>query len=237
MRSTVIALILCASCGVDPSPNDDSISGFSVTAETTHFSYGRVDTDTSASGVRRTTGENGVFVYFLASHGSLAVPNSGALDESFQGDSVDHELLIHNYYAGLGFPFDQLDTVTSFKTSGSGKVHYSTVFARRVQEIPVASSKISASCIDSKRCADEFVFWPSIPQSVVGEAKNFKLFLMGGGGSAYLASLPNGGKGGDVAIHHSSLTAAVVTFAVSFDLVDNGTPRSYSRGGAEVPWM
>lgn len=226
-------LSLVAGCGASPPPDQGAV-GFEVRVETTRFDVGSVLSDVTSMGFRRTVGTHGTYLSSVASRGSIGALDATTSLQGFGGDMGAHEALVRGYYDALGFPFAQRGDVTTSVSSGSGPIEYTTIWSRVVDGVSVPDSVVRASCESVTRCVDEFIFWPRIPGAFIVEAKDFGAYISGPKGAAYLSSLPNGGVGARVVIHHSDWKGSVVSFCVTCDVVDGAVIRSFARDGSVV---
>lgn len=232
-----VVVIMLGGVRCSSAPTEPAVAGFSVTEVTTHFAMGDVIEQTTNGDFRRTRGSVGSYLVNTATSGSLGAMD-GAPAESFSGALPDHEALLASYYGGLEFPSSQLEGVSTSRIYGIGGTvsYFQTTYTRAVEGVHIAGSYIRASCLDSKRCIDEYIFWPPIPGNTMSAAREFKAMLGTPDGARFRSGLPNGGAGGEVTIHHSEWKVHTTVFVVTFDVPLPNETLSYDRRGvATVP--
>jgi len=178
-------------------------------------------------------GPEGVFATVATSGWAMAIPNSDA-PSRFAGaltrSPETHNNTVREYFVGAGLPVAQIGTVNAHATmhtsSTDGDVtqpvfdSYTSVITRAIDGIPVSDSFAVAEFNVNGDVVEESVYWPTLPTSVIDDARALRTKLANPSlHAAFIAGLPDRFADGQVMIRHSS-GAVGVTFqtAASYDV-------------------
>lgn len=117
---------------------------------------------------------------------------------------------------------------------------YTSILQRGVEGVPVVDSSASAMVRGDGSgggplyIAQEQVYWPAFPHTVVDDAHNLQSLVNDPVRfPAYVAQLPTGAKPGTVVIRHSRWTESLSIFA-SYDVLDGQVIRHFDANAIEL---
>ncbi|HVW29479.1 MAG TPA: hypothetical protein VHC69_29135 [Polyangiaceae bacterium] len=187
--------------------------------------------------LQRTEGPRGIWAFDQVSGWSGASPSPAVMNEvrPYGATLEEHNAKVKTYFVAAGLPADQIGQVAgTAQVIESGPTDhwdkhttrlraYTTILRRAINGVVIGDSMASASLADSGRAIRESVFWPSVPQSVVTDAKTMMATLAADGMASFRAKLPS-----DVEVSDGGIQVVVRHQSESYA----GTP--YSRAVVEV---
>lgn len=232
----------------------DKIPGYRHTFANSRFAVGATAAVEDKGGVRRYTGEDGVFLEWTNgfAHG---IPNATASSKAaapLSYDSATHSARTLAYFKAGGLPQDQIGDVaitTLIKQTGevaTGKqlsrelLGYTTVIHRKIDEVLVAESVAWARFNINDDVVAEQVWWPELPPSLHDEISQFKAVLADPAQEVALRSkLPPAvaGKSGALAVHHARPVGQAWYLGVTLDITAGSRTFSFDRFGAERRYL
>lgn len=237
-------------------PATAELPGYEHTLACTKFDLGANVRVYTERGYQKNNGTDGIFSVNLDNHAARAIshPSSPALQATPYGSSLDeHNQHVLDYFVGCGIARDQVasvdgGTVVSTQgptTSPLPKPHlvwYTSSLVRAVDGIPIVDSVAWARFNAKDQVVGETVYWPTIPSSVINDAKAFRAKLSDPSGlAAFQATLPTTNKSGRVVIRHRDIDNHKGTFSAVavYDVVDGETMHHFDSSGQEVrlPWQ
>jgi hypothetical protein len=206
-----------------------------MTEMTTRFAFGGTPTESHDGVGDRWTGPDGEYVIDPqgCSGGTLNGGVSGGGDWSADPDALTQHVV--DYFVSAGLPRCQLAGV---QVNGGSTGRTVDLDVRKVAGFTVLGSLAYAHLDAQDLSTDESVCWPTIPGSVVADAKAFQAQLATPAGmAAYQALLPDFARGmpGEVQIQHSgalSVTGAPPQVIFHVTLADSDV--TFDRQGQQV---
>jgi hypothetical protein len=200
-------------------------------------------------GMDKVVGDEGVFATDPRTGAVRAILNGGASAArvpGLAGTAAVHNERVKAYFLRAGLPADQIgDTQVMTQMEGGGPpgvieggrsatfVSYTTVITRVVQGVPVPDSFAVARFNKNDETTMEWVYWPSIPGSIIDDAKKLSALLGDAHArSAYVDKLPPEvarNSQAEVTIRHSDFADPKFTTFASYD-VHEGPQAGRSRG-------
>jgi hypothetical protein len=234
--------------------NTSDGAGFKHMANNSRFSLGANPSPKLEFGLSKLVGSDGVFATVPETGWVLAIPNAHApsrLADPLTRSPEVHNKAVVDYFVGAGLPANQVGTVNahaSVQGSGSGPLAgplpngefagYTSVITRVVAGVPVPDSFAWARFNINGVVVEEQVYWPTVPNNVVQEAKALVAMLADPTrNAAFARKLPANLVLGQVVIRHSagSYRAAFESVA-SYDVTQPGQMgrvRHFDRNAAE----
>lgn len=223
------------------------VSGFHHTLAKSRFKTGRGTYDISSSGFAKSVGDEGVFA--TRTNGLvMAIPNAGApatLVPPLSNDADKHNQRVLAYFRTAGIPPDQIIETresaamraTGHETASGSDIKtvfdsFTTILLRGVQGFPVVGSYAWARFNVDDDVVSEEIFWPTLPDSVVGDAVALSILVADPGDLArFRARIGVTSEPARVVIRHSAATAdGAFEVAAVFDvLVGVGSGATYER--------
>lgn len=229
MATTALAVmsgLAALGCESVPEPPPGRVAAASETGDAggyvhrfsaSRFALGGSAVEKIEFGVDKHIGPWGVFGRNVDTDMALALPNADAPTRDkppLAGGAAAQTSAVRAYFVAAGLPVGQILDVkpmAEMSASGAGTTEpepaaatldrYYGMIHREVAGVPVADSYAWASIDEDSEVVAESVYWPSIPRSVVAEAKGFKAKLADSSWrAAFLAKLPGPGK---LVIHHT----------------------------------
>jgi hypothetical protein len=222
------------------------VPGYEHRFEHSKFSIGETRRHKRQNRFDRIEGTNGVFAVHLRNGSVLAIPNADAPSlrvSRFGPTAQEHNAWVLQYFSAAGLPRDQTEGVHAASmidiTGSMDKrqaqmqlVAYYSILERAVDGIPVVDSFAWARVNADGEVVSEAVYWPSIPNHVLAEAKRLRNLIEDPDSRAtYESRLGTGHSGGDVVIRHASAEVNTDFEALaSYDVtVRSGTDSSFTR--------
>jgi hypothetical protein len=212
--------------------------GFVHNASHSRFRIGSSPVSREEFGMSKVVGSDGTFGTVTQTGWVLAIPNAGApstLVAALTQDPDAHNKTVLDYFVGAGLPADQVgapQALARVRGEGNGpganaQVEldgYTTVLTRVVAGFSVPDSFAWARFNADGDVIEEQVYWPTIPDSAVADAKALAAVMSDRGRSgAFSAALPAGTRTGQVVIHHASgVPGHAFEVAASYDAMDSG---------------
>jgi len=221
--------------------NSSTVPGYVHRQEVSKFQVGGNVTHYTEFGLRKTDGSEGVFAVNVNNGSVQALSNAGSpgvVEEPLFATLQQHNDYVKNYFISLGLPADQIKDVQGTvmgeergmldeveNTGQPYNIKFYSILSRQVDGIPVSESFAWSRFAKSGRAVMETVYWPSLPVSVVTEAKQMQQVLADPVRSAPLRSLVPADAVVWVAIRHTSYTidnpaAAYAVYDVRVDSHD-----------------
>ena len=245
-----LALSACGTTGPQdwPTPGtiaapEGGVAGYQHGPEHSQFAVGEHPKQLEQYGYLKSVGAQGAFATKRTNGSTLAVPSAHAPSlrlSPFGGSSDDHDSFVKNYFVKLGLPGEQIGSVrgmTLLDAQGRAEeasrpfpriTAYYSRLERAVDGMPVAESFAWARVNSRGETVHEAVYWPSLPATVLTQARQFRQLIADPQRRRTFESrLPVSGRAGAVVIHHSSATMdpPFQSFA-SFDVVVSASPAS-----------
>jgi hypothetical protein len=221
--------------------NPGMLPGFKQDISTSKFALGTYKETRDEFGFLRTVGTEGVLGRRKSNGFVLAVPNGDAPSvrrPPLTKDGDEHNDRVLSYFLEAGLPKEQVKAVhasalmaaggsaTGVESGPDQLVAYTSSIGRALDGIPVPDSNAWARFNDLDEVVSEGSFWPSVPESVLAEAKALKSLMEDvSRADAYRAKLPTQNRDGRVVIRHSAPTFdAAPEYFAAYDVTERIAP-------------
>jgi len=263
----LLAMGVClAGCSAQPSEADltsDSQSlpivsagagiGYQHVSSRSRFHMGNLVEQKSEFGFAKQVGTEGVFATVPRSGWVLGIPNGDASSKNvgpLTSSPETHNQRVRDYFVGAGLAEGQIANINAHASMRQGGAigdpgsdvavfaGYTSVISRQINGVPVAESFAWASFNANDDVIEESVYWPTIADATIQEAKAFQDFVADAAiGPAFRSALPRGITEGKIMIHHSPGDPwATDEVVVSYDILEaevggSGQVRHFDRHG------